>query len=429
LPLLFAAYKKIGDFDLTIFTTQNTMINNALSSWFVLTTVAHFWCGNTSIMGGLLVGAAPTGSMTIDVTVHDDDPLKSRGRNSSPRTTSAQVGIENEDLFDMLNFTLNVRSSSTARASKSSVTNQVMYVKTESTKRTSANGLEEVVWRGITETSHDDGSGDESTMGFATILMRYDTEASSSSKEDSTFVAFLSTNTTIYDIGRLWNGTLSVKTMLLSEAKDGMGIEAPDKPLEPNVATSRFQVAGSIQPEYTSDTMETSSGSQSLLQQYPIKEEKEDEDRGRSLQSNSKVIVDVLVCVTNRAMCQVAGLNAGCAFSEANRKPVTDKIALAFEVTNQAMRGVGVPVEVRMVRVLYFANGDANPDGEALNFLRNDPVVQKQMRDVGADLVTMFTGSVPAGFPAAGIAYLNAAESVNSVDYLSDYVFTHEIGT
>jgi hypothetical protein len=138
------------------YSTQNTMLYKAFSSWFVFTTVAHFWCRNTRIMGGVLVGAAPTGSMTIDVTVHDDDPLHSRGRNSSPRTTqppaSVQVGIENEELFGMLNFTLNVRSGSTARASKSSVTNQVMNVKTESTKRTTANGLEEVIWRGITET-------------------------------------------------------------------------------------------------------------------------------------------------------------------------------------------------------------------------------------------------------------------------------------
>jgi hypothetical protein len=152
------------------------MINKASSSWFVLTMVAHFWCGNMRIMGVLLMGATPTGSMTIDVTVHDIDPLQSRGRNSSPRTTSVQVGIENEDLFDMLNFTLNIRSGSAARALKSSITNQVMYVKTESSKRITANGLEEVVWHGITVTSHNDGSGGESTMGFATFLMRYDTK-------------------------------------------------------------------------------------------------------------------------------------------------------------------------------------------------------------------------------------------------------------
>jgi hypothetical protein len=133
-------------------------------------------------------------------------------------------------------------------------------------------------------------------MGFATLLMRYDTEASSSSKEDSTFVAFLSMNTTAYDIGRLWNGTLHGKTMLWSEAKNGMGIEAPDEPLAPSVgrtATSRLQVAWSLQPDYSSDTVETSFGPQSPLQQYPINEEEEGEDHGRSLQSNSKVIVDV----------------------------------------------------------------------------------------------------------------------------------------
>jgi Metallo-peptidase family M12B Reprolysin-like len=251
--------------------------------------------------------------------------------------------------------------------------------------------------------------------------------------EDSTLVAFLSMNTTVYDIGRLWNGTLHVKTMLWSEAKDGMGIEAPDKPLEPSVgsaASGRLQVAGSLQPDYSSVTMERSLGSHGPLQQYPIeKEAKEDEGHGRNLQSNSKVIVDVLVCVTNRAMCQEAGLSVGCAFSETNRKPVTDKIALAFEVTNQAMRGVNVPVEVRIARLVYFSDGDANTDKAALDFLRNDPGVQKHMRDVGADLVTMFTGSTPPSFPAAGIAYLDSPESVNSVEYLSTYVFTHEIGT
>jgi hypothetical protein len=98
----------------------------------------------------------------------------------------------------------------------------------------------------------------------------------------------------------------------------------------------------------------------------------------------------------NGAMCQEAGSCVGCVFNPTNSKPVTD---LAFVVNNEAFRGVNVPVEVRIVG--FFSSSDANP---ALNFLRNNPSIQKQMRDVSADLVTMFTGSVPADFPAAGRA-------------------------
>jgi hypothetical protein len=128
-------------------------------------------------------------------------------------------------------------------------------------------------------------------------------------------------------------------------------------------------------------------------------------------------------------MCRAASLPDGCAFTDANRKPVEDKIVLANQQTNSAVQGVGISLSFRIVGVIYLeASFDANPDVAALEVLRTSTSVRAWMDEVGADLVAMLTGSIPNGFPAAGIAYLNRPESVTSVDYLSTYTFTHELG-
>ncbi len=149
----------------------------------------------------------------------------------------------------------------------------------------------------------------------------------------------------------------------------------------------------------------------------------------RSRELHTGPVVDVLVIVTNRAMCQAASLAAGCAFTPANIKPIEDKIVLANQQTISAVQDVGVSLSFRIVRVVHLAAlFDANPDAAALEILRFDSNIQTWRDEVGADLVAMLTGSLPSGFRAAGIAYLNRPESVTSIDYLSSYTFTHELG-
>jgi hypothetical protein len=149
--------------------------------------------------------------------------------------------------------------------------------------------------------------------------------------------------------------------------------------------------------------------------------------RSRELQAGP--IVDILVIVTNRGMCRAASLPDGCAFTDANRKPVEDKIVLANQQTNSAVQGVGITMSFRIVGVVHLLPSfDANPDVAALDVLKTDSNVRTWMDETGADLVAMLTGSIPSGFAAAGIAYLDRPESVTSVDYLSTYTFTHELG-
>lgn len=99
------------------------------------------------------------------------------------------------------------------------------------------------------------------------------------------------------------------------------------------------------------------------------------------------------------------------------------------DVTNDAMSAVGTGVTVRIVKTIFLSAGyDVTPTIKALDDIgSSQQQFQKWRNEAGADLVVMITGKPPAGLPG-GIAYVNSHESVVSIDYLSLYVFTHEIG-
>lgn len=179
--------------------------------------------------------------------------------------------------------------------------------------------------------------------------------------------------------------------------------------------TPRLAAAGTFYPDKSGEVTISTGEAASFLDQP-----------GRMLRSRELQggpVVDVLVIVTDRAMCRVAGLAGGCVYTEENRLRVEDKIVLA----NQQF--VGGPVTFRIVQIIQIAAGyDADPDVPALNVLRNDPSVIGWRNQYGADLVAMLTGSIPADSNTAGIAYLNSPESVTSVDHMSTYTYTHELG-
>jgi len=151
--------------------------------------------------------------------------------------------------------------------------------------------------------------------------------------------------------------------------------------------------------------------------------------QNRLLQENFQV--DVLVVVTNRAMCEFAGLEVGCPVTEANRAPMESAMSIAQVQTNEAMQGVGIPVETRIVQVIFLedASFDAEPDTNTLDVLLYDQNVAQWRQDIGADLVAMITGPGTGQYQyVCGIAYLNTPVSATSSACLQGYTFTHELG-
>ena len=151
--------------------------------------------------------------------------------------------------------------------------------------------------------------------------------------------------------------------------------------------------------------------------------------QNRSLQEN--FVVDILVVVANRAMCEFAGLDVGCPVTEANRAPMESAMAIAQVQTNEAMQGVGIPVENRIVQIIFLedASYDPEPDTNALDVLLFDQNVAQWRQDIGADLVAMITGpGTGQNQFICGIAYLNTPASATSSVCLQGYTFTHEIG-
>lgn len=333
----------------------------------------------------LISHVSATGTLAVTSaieTVHED----------KRRRAAAVMKIHNDDLLNMPTFTFDDGSDS------------AVFTKIQATRRVLASGVEEVIWEG-TVTKSDE-------YGFATLL-RYD---------DGPVAASFTTSVAAYELDTTAKGAVQLTSTLWEDVKTGMGV-VPSR--NESTSSSRFEpaglvAAGSSYPDL-GGTITTSTGAAaSLIDSAP------QHLRSRELQAGP--VVDVLVLITNKAMCRVAGLASGCENSSANRKPVEDKLALAQQQSNSAVQSVGVPLTFRFVRVIVLVpEFDANPDVAALDSMRDSPVVQGWMDEAGADLVALLTGSIPANSPA-GIAYINRPESVTSVDFLSTFTFTHELG-
>jgi hypothetical protein len=364
------------------------------------------------------------------------------------KSVPVRVVIAQNDLFRMANFTWSVRRSH-ANASTLSV-EELVFEKTQSTQRRTASGRNVETWHGTVAVNRRRGAKSSSlprAMGFATLL-RYDSDTSN-------LIATVTTDSTIYELGRWSNGTTYVKSTPWAMVPDGEGVELSNNRLEPvprneqtngnSTRHSSLQLAGAFQPE-ADVSMSTLQGravvTDSIGRRLNVFDRTATPTRTNSSSSsrlvggtngsrNSAVVVDVFVLATNRAVCQVAGFgSSSCTYSDAIVQPLMDKLALAVEQTNVALSTVNVAATIRIVAVkVLSATFDANPDVTALEVLRRDPQIKTWMTESGADLVALLTGSIPIGFPAAGSAYIDRPESVVSVDYLAAYTFTHEIGT
>ena len=336
----------------------------------------------------VISNVSATGTLVVKSII--ESPVKDNSR----RRTAADIVIQGDDMFNMATFTFNGTGSVGA-----------VYTKIQSSRRILKSGLEEVIWEGAIIDSNE--------TGFATLL-RYD---------HGPVVASFTTNEAAYELDTTSYGAGYLTSTLWEDVLMGSYVEAPMDGLETafNMLPTTCLIAAGMSYPDNGGTVTSSTGNAASLvdSTTPM--------LSRYLQDGP--VVDVLVIVTNRAMCRAASLSDGCAFTAANRKPIEDKIVLANQQSNSAVQGVGLSLSFRIVEVIHLLpTFEANPDVAALDVLRLDPNVQSWINAAGADLVAMLTGSIPSGFPAAGIAYLNRPESVTSVDYLSTYTFTHELG-
>lgn len=139
-------------------------------------------------------------------------------------------------------------------------------------------------------------------------------------------------------------------------------------------------------------------------------------NNGRDLQSTTTI--DVLIVVTNSAMCESANLGPGCDLTDSSRANLENALRVVEAETNAGMQDVGVRAAVRFVQIIYLVAGyDGRPNLATLDdlrrWLRTDSNVAEWRNDAGADLVALITADDPTG-SAGGIAYLESPESVTS---------------
>jgi len=142
------------------------------------------------------------------------------------------------------------------------------------------------------------------------------------------------------------------------------------------------------------------------------------------------VIFDALVVVTNRAMCEYAGLTVGCSpLFYSNTSPMLQKISLLQAEFNNAMDVVKIPVRVRVVdvRIMQVTAEELYTNTEILGFMANDEIMQQWRDEVSADVVTMIASENPER-PACGRAQLGGSFTVTSYSCLESYSWTHELG-
>ena len=305
------------------------------------------------------------------------------------------------------------------------------YVKTQSFSREMGSGAIETVWQGAMESDR---------LGFATLMRG----------SNGTWTGSFTTEVAAYSVTTMPNGTTQVKKTMWQDFADVAGIIASSNASSQSnntaatASTSETETdeamisaeanlsveASFFLPGYGGRLLTSSASDQATdhPELVPVPRYRNRNLRGgqlsRSLQQTS--VADVLVLVTNAAMCQTAGMAAGCEFNEANSAPMQQRIALLQEQTNNAMQGVGAAAGISVVSVTYYAAGyEGNPDQATLDFIRNSADIQQRRRDVGADLVAMIVGS---GDGYCGLGYLNAAETVTRQSCLDSFAFTHEIG-
>lgn len=143
-------------------------------------------------------------------------------------------------------------------------------------------------------------------------------------------------------------------------------------------------------------------------------------------EKSDPVVVDVLLLVTNRAMCSHAEERYGCEPTQRNRGPIERSLRIAHDQTNEAMRNVGALVQTRIVQIVYLdPSYDGRPNPETANFLYLDQRVESWRVATGGDLTMLIAGTDPDW---NGYATFFRGTAVVAHDRLRSYTYAHEMG-
>jgi hypothetical protein len=346
----------------------------------------------------LVLSSFAAGSSENVIQVNDKESSRTDGKTS---IATASISVESDDLFNM--------SSIAWRSSGERTGTVFTKIRSSLTKRDG--GSEDVVWRGALL----------DRVGFCTL---YRSSA-------GTWSGSLTTDSHVYSLFTSSNKEVVVRAVAWKDIPDeaepeeedqGSQADPEEEPLETNIELS----ASSIVTFANVGESVESEGSAAAI--FSANRRLDEHQNLRNLQIGCPV-VDVLVVVTNQAMCEYAGLSAGCPDIPANRRPIEQQMPVLESQTNEAMRDTSACCQVRIARMIVM-NSSGNglfPSSAALNWIQNTGQVQTWRDDAGADLVALLTGSDPNN-RACGIARMNAPPSTTSVFCLAALTFTHELG-
>ena len=267
---------------------------------------------------------------------------------------------------------------------------EAVYTKIESTRRKLSGGME-TVWKG--------SLSDSNRFGFATLIQNSDSLAGTFSTETSAFVLTKTHDGNLQLKETFWKDDLDSGSVELDEIVPEVS-DLGDSIFEETLFASMVVEMPKVEDSITSIGKNVFEGQHRMLR-----------DGDRSLLTLTNV--DVLVLVSNRAMCESAGLTYGCDLTDDNRAPIEGMIKVVEEETNSAMQSVGASSSVTFVRIIHVsADFDGRPSGDTLQLIRNSATIAGWRAEVGADLVHMVTGDDPNN-KVAGLSYLNNPESAS----------------
>lgn len=268
-----------------------------------------------------------------------------------------------------------------------------VYRKMKSEMRTMEDGETETVWVGVND-----------RMGFATLVQTPDGMAGS-----------FTTSTATYSLMQAPDGTMQMKTILWADLPDEGDSKEETLTMALNDTTSMERMTPPAPPNKVINTVvdevdsPTANGPSRFLRQ------------SRQLQTSN---IRVLLLVTNRAMCENAGLRAGCTLTSFTRTAFSLRVPILVSQTNTAMQGVRVDAQIEIVDTIFLSSSyDPDPDSATLTVLRTNPTVARWRSESRADLVAIITGSGSY----CGLATVGGFVSATSHLCLDGYTFTHEV--
>ena len=333
------------------------------------------------LVGAFALGGAAAGRIDLDA-----GSVVTKEK-SIVASASFSISTGDIDLFNMPSFIL-----STA------VGLSFAYTKTEATQRKVVGGVE-VVWHGSLSESN--------RFGLATLIQ----------KSDGNLAGIFSTETSAFTLTTMPVGTLQLTETFWVDAPEDSEADMAPTDAEGDIGDAIYEeklFSQLIVESPKSVESVTSGGNGAGVTGGGNRSLK---DGHRSLQTMTRV--DVLILITNRALCETAKLPVGCDLTDESRAPIEGMVKVVEEQTNTAMQSVGVNTKVTFVRIVHLSAGyDGRPSGTTLQDIRNSKSIDTWRTEAGADLVAMVTAADPANL-IGGLSYLNSPESASR--YVFDY--------